>query len=199
MSTRRSIMMKKSSDIPAEYSKVSYIANTIGTNGAYIDLGFRPTNDDVISIDFQFTNLSNYSAWACLLGSKVTGKRIGFMLNNDGSTWALRWGASATNAGAIDTEPHTLTIDHGVFAIDGTTIATLTDSTFTAGNNAFLFVENTGGVLGGYAIAKVSAMTIGSRVYVPCRRKADAVYGLYEKTNGEFRTSATSVPLTGGE
>jgi hypothetical protein len=38
-----------------------------------------------------------------------------------------------------------------------------------------------------------------TRNLVPCQRKSDSVYGLYDLVGGVFYTSVTSTPLIGGQ
>ena len=185
---------------PEGYEWCEYIQNT---SSAYINTGCYA--DGTTKVEMVVENVTN-SAYKGIIGTSRSGTpKWGLDQHASASTAAMFWygNASYKNIGTIAIGSKTTIL------IDGATIkrnsATYTSSgTWSGGalsNPICMFREYSGAT--GCALMKLYSLkiTIGGvllRDYVPIKRLEDNKYGLWDKVNQNFVTSASSSAFTGG-
>lgn len=197
MRTERRRMMAAGDLLPAWYQRLEYIQNT---STAYIDTGVQP------NYTFEYELKANAVTGGCVVGtyfnSEGTDYRF-FQVNNqfyfdvgnkrlcgidDQSKWTypyhVKWGNYYIEELNVGVKITYTTFDE---KMENANIS----------SNVYLL----GGK--GYVPGKVWLFKIWDngkliRDFVPCKRRSDNVYGMYDKVEGKFYASASNVAFTGG-
>ena len=184
---------------PEGYEWCEYIQNT---SSAYINTGCYP--DSATQIEMVMENVTN-AAFKGILGVARTGSyRWGVAQHASSSTAAeFSYGNVNKSIGTIaEGTKTTIVINGNKLTRNGT--AYTNTGTWTGGalsNPMYVFREYAGGT--NCALMKLYSLkiTIGGvllRDYVPIKRLEDNKYGLWDKVNQNFVTSASSSAFTGG-
>ena len=215
-STESAVVSFQTADIakvPSAYSTIEYIE---GTGTQYIDTGYKPTPTTHTVIDFQFTTRVNQYR---VFGLEFSNLYYSFYQNGSGN-WAYTcqdssgsWTALSPTK-ATDTNRHLFDFnfanadDLRCLTIDGGAVSSATGLVGTRSK-----IGSGSLVLGA---ARTAASTIGNiskhriyscqmyeedvvvRDFVPVKRKADGVSGLYDLVEGAFHASAGTAAYVAG-
>jgi hypothetical protein len=183
--------------LPAEYTQVESVTAS-GTQ--YIDTGIVPNQDTKISIMAQNNVDSVGSSQMAWFGARIANGNSAFDVRNLGYT---NYGdENYTNKSEHDVII-TRMLDKNKY-YEGTSLKhTFTYTTFSAGCNLLLCALNSGGSVVDTTRSKMRVFgceiydnDVLVRKFVPAKRIADNVYGLYDTCNGVFYESAGSRGFT---
>ena len=188
--------------LPAEYTRVAGIQSAgLSGNAPYIDLGYKPTQNTRVDIDFELLDwgCGQYNAvldnYPCPFGACHANNALAFTLTGggsltDGPCWSYRWGDGSTAAiisGAIIEGPHRLEANCYTWTLDGFTKGKSGGSseTFTMNTSLFVFARNNNGTMDhpvymtlyGFDIYENGVL---QHSFVPCIRNSDSEPGLYD-------------------
>lgn len=187
---------------PAGYTRVVGIQSAgLSGNAPYIDLGYKPTQNTRVDIDFELLDwgcgqngaaLDNYP---CPFGTCHANNALAFTLTGGGSItagpcWSYRWGngsAVTIISWAIVEGPHRLEANGPSWTMDGLTKEKTGGSseTFTLTQSLYVFARNNNGTMDhpvymtlyGFDIYESGVLR---HSFVPCVRDADGEPGLYD-------------------
>ena len=168
---------------------------------AYIDTGFKPNQNTRVVIDVTVQGAGEY--WfGCWDGAFNQGA---FAAGNDERNVYTGFGNSGGGHGdIIPNGRHTLDYDKGTFKCDGTVHTARSGQTFQLNNSLYLFAQNRKGTAtacGGQGVIRLHSCQIYDngtlvRDYVPTNN--GVAFGLHDRVNGTFSTSANAlVPFNG--
>lgn len=201
------------SGIPAEYQPVEYISSS---GAQWINTGFTPACTDRIEMKLNFNNKTDTQCLWCSRGTTTTVDTFtSFMINGN----LLRFDRNTNTAGGNVLTPTAGTISTVV--ADGWTLAcTLNGANagvmagkggFTPGSPLVLFASHTAGAnltpstgMGNWGNYRLHSFKVydwkgGLKCdFVPVRRIADDVLGIYDRIGGTFAANMTSTPFTAG-
>lgn len=187
------------------YQKLEYIQST-GTQ--YIDTGFKATQNTVVDIDFQFTEVSTLQQR--LFGASTTNASYlnYHMYINGAGAWAYSFidgsGNWATTNVTADTNKHHIRFNmpSGQFMIDNNSYA-IASSTRTKTTETNMYIMN--GAITGSPNAKMKLYAFKMydknelvRDMIPVKRKSDNAIGLYDKVTKKFYANAGTGTFTAG-
>jgi len=192
--------------LPAGYTRVVGIQSAgLSGNAPYIDLGYKPTQNTRVDIDFELLDwgCGQFGAaldqYPCPFGACHAGNTLAFTLTGggsitDGPCWSYRWGNGSDVtiiSGAIVEGPHRLEANGPSWTMDGLTKEKTGGSseTFTLTQSLYVFARNNNGTMDhpvymtlyGFDIYESGVL---QHSFVPCVRDADDEPGLYD-TVGE--------------
>ena len=137
-------------DLVYNSEESSKIIPYIRSTSAYIDTGITPDQTTRVIIWARNWNPGTNSVW--LFGSRVGSLNAAFNLSlpGSGSTGCIRVGFANENVDtgeqfALLSGYHKYELNRNVFSVDGTVVATATDTTFSNEYNLHLFGMNNGG------------------------------------------------------
>ena len=188
--------------LPAGYTRVVGIQSAgLSGNAPYIDLGYKPTQNTRVDIDFELLDwgcgqngaaLDNYP---CPFGACHANNALAFAMTGggsmtDGPCWSYRWGngsAVTIISWAIVEGPHRLEANGPSWTMDGLTKEKTGGSseTFTLTQSLYVFARNNNGTMDhpvymtlyGFDIYESGVL---QHSFVPCVRDADGEPGLYD-------------------
>ena len=206
-------------DLPDGYAPLAWVGPSTGSE--YIDTGYVPAVDDAVEASVSVAATQPAAQNALFGYCDANGQFVGFQPNTDSATQTAptyAWGgASLTGAAAAfpvdvfaslrcqnETAVWTSTAGGGLL--------TLTEPTGAVGAGSLLiFNRNTsldGASLpdaacrGLFKLASFRILGADDSVrrnFLPCRRRADAVVGLFESVEGKFYTNAATGQLIGSD
>lgn len=186
--------------LPAGYTRVVGIQSAgLSGNAPYIDLGYKPTQNTRVDIDFELLDwLAGSSAldrYPCPFGACHANNALAFTLTGggsmtDGPCWSYRWGDGSTSwiiSKSIVEGPHRLEANGPSWTMDGLTKEKTGGSseTFTLTQSLYVFARNNNGTMDhpvymtlyGFDIYESGVL---QHSFVPCVRDADGEPGLYD-------------------
>lgn len=179
--------------LPSGYTQLEYIQSS---GSQHINTKHKPTDKTRVVCDFQFVKTTSTQYLFCARGpASGYANRFGLLLHSSGY-FRSDFGSSnanfSTNVSVGDR--HTVDKNGATCSIDGTAV-TNTAATFTGSYEMNLFAGNTGGSMSEPASVKIFSCQIYDngtlvRDFVPAKRNADSVAGLYDIANGVFYTNA---------
>lgn len=196
---RRMLMAGKKSRIPSAYQEVEYLA--YGSGVCYIDTGFKPSNNTILDVKFDYTPAPDPNNDHEVLGVRGT-LAYDLELNYDGIFYYQGGGRSAY------TSPTYRLTDGGVYEFEVNKNKLIELSTgivykeytnfmqYQGLYNLFLFGMSRSGVFERQWYGKIYYCKIWenngilSRDFVPCYRKSDNVAGMYDLINDVFYVNA---------
>ena len=205
---RRRALMSQTGE---KYVFVEYIEST-GTQ--YIDTGFIPNQNTILTADYQYTS---YATTSSLVGVRGNGSDA---YHNMYVIWVRNNNLELSHGVALnqiitqaDTSRHLLARNKGTIYIDGNiAIGFGATETFTSCYTLEVFACNNNGTKGAWCSKmKLYSLKIYSggttvtnsvlvRDFKPCYRKSDKVAGLYDAVNDVFyENRGTGEFLIGGE
>lgn len=191
------------------YTRIEYLESS-GTQ--YLDLDFVPKNDTKIEIDYECTDIYNYSK-AFLYGSRQTTTQLaycgGYCYNNGTST-AYSWCYGSQGYVSVrDFEAARRTIyqDADKIYLDGIPVVTYTAETFNAPSNRPMYLYATNATnfstdyIGCFRIysCKVYDGSTLVRNLIPVSRDSDDALGMLDLENNVFYANAGTGTFTGGD
>ena len=206
MRTERRRMMATGDLLPAGYKRLEYIRNT---STAYIDTGVDGGHFNKTYVKFILVSVIPTwdSIWGCrqrydqlARGLHIYQPKMLFHLNHNSTDLVSNIPCS------VDTL-YEVTYNNGTFNINGDIVAYPT-ATFSNNYKCLLFgMSDKDGISDAnnkrFARMKCYSFKMWQddtmvRDFVPCKRRSDNVYGMYDKVEGKFYASASSVAFTGG-
>ena len=203
------------SRLPQGYTEVEYISSenvSESVLGPYINTNYKPTQNTRLVIDFQSTSSSR--DYQRIFGSGEF-DMVGYLVNIEGKIsnsgyYYYKFGKGSnwyTTSVRSDLNRHVIDYNNSnQFLVDGTSIATLPNTTFTCSSNLGIFwsintkyTTNNINFVGRIFSAKVYDNGTLIRDLVPCKRDSDSKYGMYDIVNDVFYTSVNSYSFSGGE
>ena len=197
MRTERRRMMAAGDLLPAGYQRLEYIASA---NGAYIDSGLFGSN----TLDFEMVAYSDLTSIQAFFGNRVSEGQQCYLLLYDKGNHFYQFD--------VDTSSKHFSEINNVVASKKGNVLTLNDVSITQSMNTFttaqhlyiLGLNNNGSVkynVKGTRIYSLKFSENGTliRDYIPARRLSDNKVGMYDKVEGKFYTSATSVNFYGSD
>lgn len=188
--------------LPAGYTRVVGIQSAgLSGNSPYIDLGYKPTQNTRVDIDFELLdwgcgrNGAALDNFPCPFGACHANNALAFTLTGggtltDGPCWSYRWGDGSTAAiipGSIVEGPHRLEANCYTWTLDGFTKGKSGGSseTFTMNTSFYVFARNNNGTMDhpvymtlyGFDIYENGVL---QHSFVPCIRNSDSEPGLYD-------------------
>lgn len=175
--------------LPKGYKRLEYIQSS-GTQ--YVDSGIKGSQNTRVDADYEPTA----TAGAIIGADTKWGSNM--------FTIEVHFAAFATTNYHHATVPsgrHTVSLNKGVFSLDGTVLSTMT-GTFTTPVNMTLFVLNRNGSLAEYGTLKLYSMQIYDngtlvRDFIPCQNASGAV-GLWDAVNETFYGNAGTGTFAAG-
>ena len=197
------VLTSSATGLPAEYTRVVGIKSAgLSSNAPYIDLGYKPTQNTRVDIDFELLDwryglgaggLDNYP---CPFGACHANNALAFTLTGggsltDGPCWSYRWGDGSGGgwiiSGAIVEGPHRLEANCYTWTLDGFAKEKTGGSseTFSMNTSLFVFARNNNGTMDhpvymtlyGFDIYENGVL---QHSFVPCVRNIDNEPGLYD-------------------
>ena len=181
--------------LPSAYSQLDYLASS-GTQ--YIDTGFSPNQDSRMVLDFQpLVNEAKIFA-GCRVGNATT---RAFTINSGNSASARTFyfaidGSGNVNVGVFNLNRHVADLNKTSFLFDGVEKTTPEIEDFTAQNTIYLFACNNRdtGSVNLQASCRIYSCKIYDngvlvRDFIPCQRKSDDEYGMYDLVTKVFCTN----------
>ena len=186
--------------LPTGYTRVAGLqsAGVSGSDAPYIDLGYKPTQNTRVDIDFDLLawgSSSGLAPYPCPFGTCHATNALAFTLTGgptakDGNCWSYRWGNGSSAViipGSIITGAHQLEANGTLWTIDGLTTNKTggASETFTMTKNLYVFGRNNNGTMD----QPVNMTLYGFDIYesgvllhsfVPCVRNSDNAPGLYD-------------------
>lgn len=206
MRTERRRMMAAGDLLPVGYQRLEYIQNT---STAYIDTGVDGGHFNKTYCKFILVSVVPAwdSIWGCrqrydqlARGLHIYQPKMLFHLNHNSTDLTSDVPCS------VDTL-YEVTYNNGTFNINGDIVA-YPAATFSNNYKCLLFgMRDKDGVSDAnnkrFARMKCYSFKMWQddtmvRDFVPCKRRSDKVYGMYDKVEGKFYASASSVAFTGG-
>ena len=185
--------------LPAEYSRVGSIqsAGRSGSDAPYIDLGYTPTSNTWVDIDFEVMAYGSGSldSYPCPFGTCHANNELAFTLTGgptatgDGHCWSYRWGSGSAViiAGSIIVGRHTLEAHGATWTIDGLTAAKSSwgSSTTALDTSLYVFARNNNETMDHPVNMRLYGLDIYEsgvlqHSFVPCIRNFDKEPGLYD-------------------
>ena len=188
--------------LPAGYTRVVGIqAAGLSGNAPYIDLGYKPTQNTRVDIDFELLdwgcgrNGAALDNFPCPFGACHANNALAFTLTGggtltDGPCWSYRWGDGSTAAiipGSIVEGPHRLEANGPSWTMDGLTKEKTGGSseTFTLTQSLYVFARNNNGTMDHPVYMTLYGLDIYEsgvlrHSFVPCIRNSDSEPGLYD-------------------
>jgi len=193
-----------SGTLPAEYTRVLGLrsaGDAYNSNAPYIDLGYLPTENTWVDIDFHLLGWNDgsggvYDKYPCPFGACHAGNTLAFTLTGggtetDGPCWSYRWGngdSSYIISWSIVEGMHHLEVRGATWTIDGLTKVKDTgwnSSTTAMSKSLYVFARNNNGtmdhpvymVLYGFNIYEDGVLL---HSFVPCIRNSDDEPGLFD-------------------
>jgi len=185
--------------LPAEYSRVGSIqsAGRSGSDAPYIDLGYTPTSNTWVDIDFEVMAYGSGSldSYPCPFGTCHANNELAFTLTGgptatgDGHCWSYRWGSGSAViiAGSIIVGRHTLEAHGATWTIDGLTAAKSSwgSSTTALDTSLYVFARNNNETMDHPVYMNLYGLDIYEggvlqHSFVPCIRNFDKEPGLYD-------------------
>lgn len=206
MRTERRKLMAAGDLLPAGYQRLEYIQNP---STAYIDTGVDGGHFNKTYVKFILVSVIPTwdSIWGCrqrydqlARGLHIYQPKMLFHLNHNSTD------LTSTIPCSVDTL-YEVTYNNGTFNINGD-IVTYPAATFSNNYKCLLFgMRDKDGVSDAnnkrFARMKCYSFKMWQddtmvRDFVPCKRRSDNVCGMYDKVEGKFYISASSVAFTGG-
>lgn len=185
--------------LPAEYSRVGSIqsAGRSGSDAPYIDLGYMPTSNTWVDIDFEVMAYGTgaYDMYPCPIGTCHANNALAFTLTGGatqtaGHCWSFRWGGGGNAvviAGSTIVGRHTLEAHGATWTIDGLTAAKSSwgSSTTALDTSLYVFARNNNGTMDHPVYMNLYGLDIYEggvlqHSFVPCIRNFDKEPGLYD-------------------
>ena len=197
--------------LPIAYQRVNYIESD-GTQ--YINTGVKPTSSTKLSITFSYES-AGQTAWIPLYGTRGSSSSTYFALFINATSLKVSPNYAGfdpgNNSQVVLTahQKYNIWADGGQFYLDGSleSSCSTTNTLTTPNTNIYLFAISTV-TSSGLDSRQLHAKLYGCRLYegntllrdfIPCYRKSDSVYGLYDLVNNQFYTSATEYGFTGSD
>lgn len=191
------------SDFQATYTEVDHIT---AKNYQYINTEFNPTSNTKLEVDFMSTK-QNSTRLGIVAGLEDPKFIIGVDVSSNKFRFdfgTIKEKYTDANSYTILNNRHIAALDKGKCYIDGEEISALdmsSEAKFAATSPIFLFADSgylQDGVklLGNMYSAKIWDNDVLVRDFVPVRRDFDGVYGMLDKVNNKFYSSATSIGFT---
>ncbi len=180
--------------LPSGYRQYTSITST-GTQ--YIQTGMKPTSSTTVEMDF---NTGPYKADTTFFGQSWGGSQFLFIKQSN----QYRFYGSGGQVSALNnnTDAHLSITSDNKFILDyGATAVTTTVSRATSANAFNIFADGSGGHKGSWTLYSMQISTDGVLVrdFVPAKRQADGVGGLYDLVEDKFYTNAGTGSFTMGE
>ena len=183
------------------YTELQYIQSQAvsASSGSYIDLGYTPTSNVKILIDFQYLNDRN-NGYCAIFGSRQSNQNTRSLClwyyKANGFTYAYNSRNSAKTS-TLFTERMSVEINKNTCKFnDGTTISN-PESSFTCDQDLYLFCTNTGGSAATNSNLRIFSFKLDDgNVHlnlVPCKRNSDNVIGMIDTNTKTFYTNQDSL------
>ncbi len=185
--------------LPAGYTRVAGLksAGKSGSDAPYIDLGYKPTWNTRVDIDFDvhaWGKGSSLDDFPCPFGACHTTNALAFTLTGGNTTsgnwYSYRWGDGSTSvvvSGLSIMGTHQVEANGPLWTIDGLTKEKTggASETFTLTKSLYVFARNNNGTMDHPVYMTLYGFDIyenGSlqHSFVPCVRNTDEVPGLYD-------------------
>lgn len=187
------VLWEKGGDFPSGYQLVRYIEST-GTQ--YIDTGYCPNQDTVLTGEYYSKNRTGVVAFARWSGAPEY-DTFGLYIGGTGLT-TVYYGRYSNNKytgniGGMVGDIVDINIGINSVSLNSNTY-NITREQFQSPYSLYLFGGNNMGTLSNLAYCKIYRMTITEnnttmRDFVPCYRKSDGKPGLYDKVTNTFYTN----------
>ena len=172
--------------LPAEYGPIAFLSSRGATAeaGAYVNTGYCPTSKTRVYVRYtdQDSDADQSRSTAAVGTRQETGSR--FIAFNSMSQWNLHYGAQTGPARPYVSGDHIYDLDGRKWQADDRTVA-FTDETFAIGHPLYAFAVDRAGEAEAFKSMDLHSLMIWEegvlkRHFVPCRRLADNVLGLYD-------------------
>ena len=186
--------------LPAEYQEVEYLE--AAPAGPYVRTGINPSlRTTEMSVRLMPTATSSRMFGCSAYTNGVSGTVYRYRAYETGTAFmGLSIGDAAYNvAPPTIGNVYTVAFSGGVISVNGSSVATYAGPNYTLNREIVLFGEH--GENGSYVASacRIYAATIGAdRNYVPARRIADNVLGMYDLINNTFWTNDGTGSFTAG-
>ena len=207
--TRAAHYSQLSNDEVQEYTPCQYIQNT---SDSYINTGVK--GDGSQRIECVFMPITKNTGWNCVYGARDNAgvnDNIYIYSNTDSKNYTKQGYVgyyNTTNNSLTVASPslnvkHTFIQNRGTFTLDGATVKTYTNATFTSTANTFIFDGSNNNTRGNYKglfrlySFKMYINNILVRDFIPVKRNSDNKFGLYDLVNRTYYTSASSNAFAG--
>ena len=178
----------RAAELPEGYTAVECI---IAPNGAYIDTGYKPSQNTRVVMDVIVQGATEY--W---FGCWDTDYNQGaFAFGNDGGgIYAGYDGQGGTFGSVVPNGRHSVELDGKKVKVDGEDYHSFADASFTLTRNLYLFAQNRAGTAVWHE-SQASIICYGctiseggsvKRNFVPCICESDGAVGLYDTVGGLF-------------
>ena len=177
--------------LPKGYKRLEYIESS-GTQ--YVDSGIKGSQNIRVDADYETTATAG-----AIIGADTAWGSNMFTIEVHFAAFA----ASNYHHTTVPSGRHKVSLNKGVFSLDGVTLSTMS-GTFTTPVNMALFALNRNGSLAEYGTLKLHSMQIYDngtlvRDFIPCQNASGAV-GLWDAVNEEFyRNAGTGEFIAGPE
>lgn len=185
--------------LPDQYAQLEYIESDGAT---YVDLGFAPDYKTRMICDYKFQDTTEEQTIA-MARKSASAQIFGVFHNTSG--WNYGYGSNKTQGATANTITDHILLDANkrTAIINGTALATLAESTFTAPVNLMLFARNTNGTINNYAKARCWFCEcydngICIRQLIPAMDLFLGICGFYDMITGDFYMGNQVSGLTGG-
>lgn len=203
---RRKLMMAGDL-LPAGYQRLEFIQNP---STAYIDTGVDGGHFNKTYCKFMMVQIvSKWSTiWGCRHNNSV--ERGLHVYEGTRKFWVNHYNQDKTsNIDAAVDVLYEADYNNGIYTINGQTETFAPTAVFTNNYSCFIFALHDNNAISDnvewkrFARMKCYSFKMWQddtmvRDFVPCKRRSDNVCGMYDKVEGKFYTSASSVAFTGG-
>lgn len=191
--------------LPSEYVQVEYVQANANGYTDYIDTGVIPDSDTAV-VAIAFFNSQYGSSSSSLFGTRtaLNNKMFNYMQGPIDVYWDFE-----NNRVQVGNSPTYLTermkivnFNRNGFSANNNSVS-VPSGTFTCEYPLFLFAMNNAGTATSLANASLYSCRIYqnnalAHDYVPCKRKADNIVGLYDLVTGTFLVNSGSGTLVAG-
>lgn len=178
--------------LPDGYTQLTYLE---GTGTQYIDTLIKPNSNTTLEVKFS-TSERYYNGISVVdLGWQTTGFGIG------GN--AFQWGTTVNSSQSWgDGNQHTVVVSPSGVTLDGSSIATFSNSSWSIDYNLPLFALNRSGEIQEFSKSKIYYCKIlenGTLVrhYIPCKSPSNEL-GMFDIVNSTFYTNIGTGTFVGG-
>lgn len=171
--------------LPSGYKQVGYIQSS-GTQ--YIDTGFKPNQNTRVRIVAEWSP-SSTTSW--LFGARNGTNKGAFAFLTYKGSYRADYGTATTTLPSSPSGKITVDLDKNAVKLNGATVATASEQTFSTTCNLVLFANNTAGTIAGYTSGKLYSCQIYDngtlvRDFIPCRSASSSAGALWDDITNEL-------------
>lgn len=184
--------------LPSGYKRVEYV-QSVPSQYSCIDTGFKPNQNTRVRIVAEWSP-SSTTSW--LFGARNGTNKGAFAFLTYKGAYRADYGTATTTLPSSPSGKITVDLDKNAIKLNGVTVATASEQTFTTTCNLVLFANNTAGTIAGYTSGKLYSCQIYDngmlvRDFIPCKN-ASGTIGLWDDVNSKFYTNAGTGVFTAG-